>query len=293
MPNLVFTLREMSVSQGTLTHDHSFPWHSSAVSHWVCCWKKYFVLKRHHIKLCCLQVLFKTNCVQFVLSDIKHIPVCFIIFQTFASRSVHWNDPAHAGGWCCRLHGPGPRDDRAEWTPQLWSETDPAVCGWGHHRLQRWFLGGQTMDMGHGAVLYTVMIMFLYSGTPSGSRRIFFSWVNFLYWLLFQYPFHPLLPQQHVKDPDHSAKSAGGRLQLNTHTPYVCGFAWSDMVHGCMVYTECAEMAAVSCGTSHASAVSAPLQRIFKNALYKTSHSCRITCECSESAQEHVENSAM
>ena len=35
-------------------------------------------------------------------------------------------------------------------------------------------------------------------------------------------------------------KSAGGRLQLNTHTPYVCGFAWSDMVHGCMVHTELA-----------------------------------------------------
>ena len=32
-------------------------------------------------------------------------------------------------------------------------------------------------------------------------------------------------------------KSAGGRLQLNTHTPYVYGFAWSDMEHGCMVYT--------------------------------------------------------
>ena len=46
-------------------------------------------------------------------------------------------------------------------------------------------------------------------------------------------------------DPGHSAKSAGGRLQLNTHTPYVCGFAWSDMVHGCMVYTERAEMAAL------------------------------------------------
>ena len=27
------------------------------------------------------------------------------------------------------------------------------------------------------------------------------------------------------KDPGHSAKSAGGRLQLNTHTSYVCGFA--------------------------------------------------------------------
>ena len=29
----------------------------------------------------------------------------------------------------------------------------------------------------------------------------------------------PVLPQQHVKDLCHSAKSAGGRLQLNTHTP--------------------------------------------------------------------------
>ena len=26
-------------------------------------------------------------------------------------------------------------------------------------------------------------------------------------------------PQRHVKDPSHSAKSAGGRLYLNTHTP--------------------------------------------------------------------------
>ena len=34
----------------------------------------------------------------------------------------------------------------------------------------------------------------------------------------------PLLPEQHVKDPGHSDKSAGGRLQLNTHASYVCGF---------------------------------------------------------------------
>ena len=27
-----------------------------------------------------------------------------------------------------------------------------------------------------------------------------------------------VLPQQHVKDPGHSAKRAGGRLQLNTYT---------------------------------------------------------------------------
>ena len=35
----------------------------------------------------------------------------------------------------------------------------------------------------------------------------------------------PVLPQKHVKDPGHSVESAVGRLQLNTHTPYVCGFA--------------------------------------------------------------------
>ena len=29
----------------------------------------------------------------------------------------------------------------------------------------------------------------------------------------------PMLPQWHVKDPSHSAKSAGGRLHLNTRTP--------------------------------------------------------------------------
>ena len=34
----------------------------------------------------------------------------------------------------------------------------------------------------------------------------------------------PVIPQQHVKDPGHSAKSAGGRLPLNTHTPSLCGF---------------------------------------------------------------------
>ena len=28
----------------------------------------------------------------------------------------------------------------------------------------------------------------------------------------------PVLPQWHVKDPGHSAKSAGGRLHRNTHT---------------------------------------------------------------------------
>ena len=40
------------------------------------------------------------------------------------------------------------------------------------------------------------------------------------------------------------------------------------MTHGCTVYTERADMAAVLCGTSHVSAVSTSLQWIVKNALY-------------------------
>ena len=33
-----------------------------------------------------------------------------------------------------------------------------------------------------------------------------------------------VLQQQHVNDPGHSAKSADGRLQLNTYAPYIRGF---------------------------------------------------------------------
>ena len=40
----------------------------------------------------------------------------------------------------------------------------------------------------------------------------------------FRYPFHPRVTTVARKKSRHSAKSAGGRLQLNTHTPYVCGF---------------------------------------------------------------------
>ena len=69
-------------------------------------------------------------------------------------------------------------------------------------------------------------------------------------------------PPCYRRSAGHSAKSAGGRLQLNTHAPYGCGFAWSDMVHGCMVYTERAETAAVPCSNSHASAVSTPFRWI-------------------------------
>ena len=32
-------------------------------------------------------------------------------------------------------------------------------------------------------------------------------------------------------------------------------FVWSDLVRGCMMHTECAKMAAVSCGTSRVNGV--------------------------------------
>ena len=58
------------------------------------------------------------------------------------------------------------------------------------------------------------------SSNPGRSiGRTFFSRVNFVCWLLFGVRSTPLLLQWHVKDPSHSAKSAGGKLYLNTRTP--------------------------------------------------------------------------
>ena len=58
------------------------------------------------------------------------------------------------------------------------------------------------------------------SSNPGWSGgRIFFCRVNFVCWLLFGVRSTPMLPQWHVKDPGHSAKSAGGRLHLSMHTP--------------------------------------------------------------------------
>ena len=89
--------------------------------------------------------------------------------------------------------------------------------------------------------------------------RIFFSRVSFLCWLLFQYVFHPRVTAVACKSSQSSCQKCMWQV---TATPYICGFAWSDTVHGCMVYTEHAETAADSCGISHASAVSTPLRWI-------------------------------
>ena len=49
------------------------------------------------------------------------------------------------------------------------------------------------------------------------SRRIFFSMVNFLCWLLFRFLFRPRATTVACKRSRHSARSAGGGLQLNTY----------------------------------------------------------------------------
>ena len=62
------------------------------------------------------------------------------------------------------------------------------------------------------------------TGAPdsTGAAGYFFStWSFFCADSYFGIRSTPVLPQSHVKDPGYSAKSAGGRLQLNMHAPYV------------------------------------------------------------------------
>ena len=54
----------------------------------------------------------------------------------------------------------------------------------------------------------------------AGTAGEFSSPVNFVCRLFYSVCATPVLPQWHIKDPGHSAKSAGGRLHLNTHTSF-------------------------------------------------------------------------
>ena len=120
--------------------------------------------------------------------------------------------------------------------------------------------------------------------------RIFFSRVNFLCWLLFQYLFHPCVTAVARKRPRSFCQKRRWQVTAkHAHTLHM----WLCMKwHGAWLYgvhrtrRDWLSLAAGSCGTSHASAVSTPLQWIFKKRAIKTIHSCRITCERSESARE-------
>ena len=120
--------------------------------------------------------------------------------------------------------------------------------------------------------------------------RIFFSRVDLLCWLLFRYPFHPSVTAVARKRSRSFCQKC--RWQVTAKHAYTLRMWLCMKWHGAWLYgvhMTCAETAAVSCGTSLASAVSTPLQWIFKKTRYNVSHSCRTTCERSESAQQSGE----
>ena len=63
----------------------------------------------------------------------------------------------------------------------------------------------------------------------SGGRS-FFSRANFLCWLLFRYPFHPRVPEV-TRERSRSACQKYRWQVKAKHTPYLCGFEWSDNVN--------------------------------------------------------------
>ena len=110
--------------------------------------------------------------------------------------------------------------------------------------------------------------------------------------LLFRYPFHP-----HVTTVAHKRSRSfcqKCRWQVTAKHTYTLHMWLCLKWHGAWLYgvhRTCAKTAAVSCGTSHASAVSTALWWMLKKKkkCYKASHSCRTTCERSKSAQESGE----
>ena len=101
--------------------------------------------------------------------------------------------------------------------------------------------------------------------------RIFFSRVDYLCWLFFRYPFHPRVTAVARKRSRSFCQKCRWQVTVK-HAYTLC--MWLCMKwHGAWLYAvhrTCAETAAVSCGTSHASAVSTPLQWIFKKRAIKS-----------------------
>ena len=86
-------------------------------------------------------------------------------------------------------------------------------------------------------------------------RRIFFSRINYVCWLLFGVRSTPVLPQWHAKDPGHCAKSAGCRLHINTHIPLIqrsrSGLTMILSGHGVGTYPETSSHATCQGTFSH------------------------------------------
>ena len=117
--------------------------------------------------------------------------------------------------------------------------------------------------------------------------RIFYSRVNFLCWLLFRYPFHPHVTAAARKRPRSFCQKR--RWQVTAKHAYTLRMWLCMKWHGAWLYgvhrtrRDWISLAADSCGTSHCKyTTSVDIQ----NRTTKTIHSCRITCERSESARE-------
>ena len=119
--------------------------------------------------------------------------------------------------------------------------------------------------------------------------RIFYSRVNFLCWLLFRYPFHPRVTAVARKRPWSFCQKR--RWQVTAKHAYTLHMALHE-VTWCMVVwcTQNAQRLNLSCSRflwhqpcQHCKyTTSVDIQ----NRTTKTIHSCRITCERSESARE-------
>ena len=103
--------------------------------------------------------------------------------------------------------------------------------------------------------------------------RIFFSRVNFLCWLLFQYLFHSRVTAVAHKRPRSFCQKF--RWQVTAKHAYTLRMWLCMKWHGAWLYgvhrthQDWLFLAADSCGTSHASAVSTPLRWIFKKRAIK------------------------
>ena len=98
----------------------------------------------------------------------------------------------------------------------------------------------------------------------------FFSSVDFLCWFLFRHPFHPRVTAVARKRSRSFCQKRGWQITAKhayTLRMWLCMKWYGAWLYG--VHRTCAETAAISCGTSHASAVSTPLRRIFKRMHYK------------------------
>ena len=131
--------------------------------------------------------------------------------------------------------------------------TGMGIAQWLEHRTSDWKVAG--------------------SNPRRSSGRIFFSRVDFWCWLLFRYLFHPCVTAVARK----RSWSFCRKCRWLVTAKHACILRmWLCMKwHGAWLYgvhRTCAETAAVSCGTSHASAVSTPLLTMFNY------HLNRCTC---------------